>query len=293
MISTKNRQLPHSSNTDIAEELSRATLLGISKRGKLSLYTFDGAHLPRLMNHICRLRDEAFATVGVTMNDSHKPDPGDIDGTYRQLIVYNPLTRSIAGGYRYAVGSSTSPEQLSLWRYFRPSQRFIEEYLPYGIELGRTFVSHPQQLHALDSLWEGLAMIINAHNAKYLFGRVTLYPSLGIRATNLLIGFMRHAFGLGDRLMEAHTPIKVGISRHRFRHLFNGTTPQENYRILLSRMRTMRRTIPPIISSYMRLSPSMQTFDAYKNNDLGGVTEAAIMLTIDDIYDDIKRRYFY
>ena len=56
-------------------------------------------------------------------------------------------------------------------------------------------------------------------------------------------------------------------------------------------MRDMQCVIPPIISSYMRLSPTMQTFDMYENGDLGGVTEAAILLTVDDFYDDIKRRY--
>ena len=53
----------------------------------------------------------------------------------------------------------------------------------------------------------------------------------------------------------------------------------------------MRCTVPPIISSYMRLSPTMQTFDTYINSDLGGVAEAAIMLTVDDFYENIRRRY--
>jgi hypothetical protein len=35
----------------------------------------------------------------------------------------------------------------------------------------------------------------------------------------------------------------------------------------------------------------MQTFDTYENGDLGGVAETAIMLTVDDFYDGIKRRY--
>ena len=59
----------------------------------------------------------------------------------------------------------------------------------------------------------------------------------------------------------------------------------------MSLMRRMRRVVPPIISSYMRLSPTMQTFDTYENGDLGDVAEAAIMLTVDDFYDGVKRRY--
>jgi hypothetical protein len=41
----------------------------------------------------------------------------------------------------------------------------------------------------------------------------------------------------------------------------------------------------------MRLSPTMQTFDTYVNGDLDNVAETAIMLTVDDFYDDVKRRY--
>ncbi|MBR5865661.1 MAG: hemolysin, partial [Alistipes sp.] len=78
---------------------------------------------------------------------------------------------------------------------------------------------------------------------------------------------------------------------YRCRKLFVGETIAENYRILISLFRKMRRSVPPIISSYMRLSPTMQTFDTYENGDLGDVTEAAIMLTVDDFYDGIKRRY--
>ena len=65
----------------------------------------------------------------------------------------------------------------------------------------------------------------------------------------------------------------------------------ENYKILMQKMRSMRRNIPPMISSYMRLSPSMQCFDSYVNDDLGGVAEMAIMLDKEEFYDDIKRRY--
>jgi hypothetical protein len=35
----------------------------------------------------------------------------------------------------------------------------------------------------------------------------------------------------------------------------------------------------------------MQTFDACLNDELGGVVEVAIMLTVDDFYDHVKRRY--
>jgi hypothetical protein len=91
--------------------------------------------------------------------------------------------------------------------------------------------------------------------------------------------------------MVARMPFKAGISRCRYGEIFIGYSTQENYKILLMQMRRMGRRIPPIISSYLRLSPSLKLFDSYKNEDLGGVVESAIMLTISEFYDDIKSRY--
>ena len=146
-------------------------------------------------------------------------------------------------------------------------------------------------IYALDALWEGLGRVVVASDVRYLFGRVTLYPSLGVRARNLLVGFMRYLYPSRDMLVSARQPIRMGLSRYRCCKLFVGETHAENYKILVSLLRSMRCTVPPIISSYMRLSPTMQTFDTYINSDLGGVAEAAIMLTVDDFYENIRRRY--
>ena len=265
----------------------------------MQLYSFDGIRCPCLMRRVQCLRGQSFGTVGVKGGEMEGVDEADVDGTYRQLVVWDDREGDVVGGYRYAVGRDAVPERLSLARYFSLSPHFVSEYLPYTLELGRSFVAPRYQrggavgtIYALDALWEGLAHVVSEHDARYLVGRVTLYPSLGIRARNLLVGFLRFVFPSREALVVAHEPFSVGISRRRFRRLFGGTTPRENYKILVSRMHSMRRVIPPIISSYIRLSPSMQTFDVYINHDLGEVAEMGIMLTVADIYDDVKRRYF-
>lgn len=282
----------------LEEELRSATFLGRATHCNSDIYTFDGAQHPALMREVWRLRDLSFREVGVALSDSVNGCASDCDGSCRQLIVWDGSMGEIVGGYRYSLGAEVAPESLSIWRYYSLSQHFVNDYLPRALELGRSFVSPEYKcggerhaIYALDALWEGLGRVVMASDVHYLFGRVTLYPSLGVRARNLLVGFMRYLFPSREMLVSAREPIRMGLSRYRCCKLFVGETIAENYRILISLLRRMRHVVPPIISSYMRLSPTMQTFDAYENHDLGGVTETAIMLTVDDFYDGIKQRY--
>ena len=279
-------------------ELRGAVYLGRATHCNADIYTFDGAQHPALMREVWRLRDMSFKEAGVALDDSVNGCVSDCDGSCRQLVVWDSTAGEIVGGYRYSLGAEVAAERLSIWRYFSLSPRFVNDYLPSALELGRSFVSpiykcggERHAIYALDALWEGLGRVVVASDVRYLFGRVTLYPSLGVRARNLLVGFMRYLYPSRDMLVSARQPIRMGLSRYRCRKLFVGETLMDNYKILVSLLRGMRRAVPPIISSYMRLSPSMQTFDTYENGDLGGVAEAAIMLTVDDFYDNVKRRY--
>ena len=281
----------------LRDELERALFLGRATHCAADIYSVDGGSSPLLLEEVCRLRKESYERVGVELDDGVGGE-ADRDGTYRQLVVWDRARDEIMGGYRYAVGRSARVERLSLSRYMSLSESFVREYLPRGIELGRSFISPNYQscgatltIYALDALWEGLARVVKREKAEYLFGRVTLYNSLGVRARNLLVGYMQHSSPIGERLMVARAPYKVGISRQRYSKIFIGDTAPQNYHILLTEMRRMGGRIPPIISSYLRLSPHLKLYDSYKNHDLGGVVESAIMLTISEFYENIKSRY--
>ena len=285
-------------NDAVARELRRATCLGEATHWSASIYTFDGARFPHLMREVWRLRAISYRDVGVSLDGDVGGNASDVDGSCRQLVVWDDVLKRVVGGYRYTFAADVAPEQLAVGRYYRLSKRFVNDYLPYSMELGRSFISPEYQsaagrhtIYALDALWEGLGRVVEALDVRYLFGRVTLYPAMCGEARDLLLGFMRYIFPPRERLLVARVPLGVGLSRFRCRQIFVGETLAENYRILLSRMRDLQSVVPPIISSYIRLSPSMQTFDVYENGDLGGVVETAIMLTVEDFYDDIKRRY--
>ena len=252
------------------------------------------------MKEVGRLREESFRTIGAGSGKCEDVEVADIDGSYRQMILWDAEANAIIGGYRYAVGKHTPPDRMAMWRYFNFSYDFCNDYLPHAVELGRSFIQplyqqrrNRKSIFAQDMLWEGMgAVVMSLGDIRYLLGKVTLYPSLGVRARNLLLGFMYHGFPSREGLVTARNPFVGGITLRHYKRLFVGSTPRDNYRILLARMRSMHRSIPPMISSYMRLSPSMRVFDTCINNDFGGVAETGIMLAIDEMYDEMRSRYF-
>ena len=140
MISTQTSTSATEATTNILGELQETTFVGYTSHYKASIHTFNGAHHPALMRLVCRLRDEAFRNVGIRMSDSLRIEQADTDGTCHQLIVWDNTNHAILGGYRYAIGRSALPHRLPLSHYYALSQHFIDDFLPHGIELSRTFI---------------------------------------------------------------------------------------------------------------------------------------------------------
>jgi len=232
-----------------------------TKKAGNEIYIFPASECPALMREIGRLREIAFRGAGGGTGREVDIDAEDLaeDGYY-QLIVWDPAAGEIVGGYRFIICTDEYPRHLSTEHYFRFSDKFRRRYLPRTIELGRSFVQPSYQargnaksIYALDNLWDGLgALIVLDPNAKYLFGKVTMY-----------------------------TTYKAVARR----------TYQENYRILIQKIREFNENIPPLINAYMNLSPTMRVFDTVSNPDFGGVEETGILVTIRDIYPEKRERY--
>ena len=205
----------------------------------------------------------------------------------------------IVGGYRFIICTDEYPRHLSTEHYFRFSDKFRRKYLPRTIELGRSFVQPSYQargnaksIYALDNLWDGLgALIVLDPRAKYLFGKVTMYTTYKAVARNALIWFLRRYFPDRDNLVEGIHPLRLDLDDPYYEQLFTGQTYQENYRILIQKIREFNENIPPLINSYMNLSPTMRVFDTVSNPDFGGVEETGILVTIRDIYPEKRERY--
>ncbi|MBQ7297848.1 MAG: GNAT family N-acetyltransferase [Alistipes sp.] len=271
-----------------------------TNRAGNEIYLFVAAECPNLMREVGRLREEAFRGAGGGTGMEVDIDEEDLaeDG-YCQLIVWDPAAQEIVGGYRFIVCTSSNPRHLSTEHYFRFSDRFRRRYLPHTLELGRSFVqpsyqtrANTKSIYALDNLWDGLGAIIVLYpKIKYLFGKVTMYTSYKQVARNALIWFLRHYFPDRERLVEGIHPIDLGLDDPYYEQLFSGETYQENYRILVQKIREVNEHIPPLVNAYMNLSPTMKVFDTVSNPDFGDVEETGILVTVPDIYPEKKQRY--
>ncbi len=263
------------------------------------IYVFRAHQAPALMKEVGRLRELAFRDAGGGTGCSVDIDALDLaeDG-YQQMIVWDPEARVIVGGYRFIVPSETN-QKISTEHYFEFSEQFRNEYLPWTIELGRSFVQPDYQakarsksIFALDNLWDGLgALVLRYPQMKYMFGKVTMYGEYNSEARNMLIYFLRKHFPDNESLMTTKYPIEMKIDTEALSKIFVGEDFKEDLRILTKQINLFSENIPPLISSYMNLSPTMKVFDTALNPDFGNVEETGMLITLDDLYLAKRERH--
>ncbi|GMO34799.1 MAG: GNAT family N-acetyltransferase [Candidatus Azobacteroides pseudotrichonymphae] len=271
------------------------------------IYLFTAHNAPYLMREVGRLREEAFRYYGGGTGESVDIDEFDTMATpYRQLIVWDPSGEEILGGYRFRCGSEISlgedgqPNNIATSNLFRFSQKFNDVYLPQIVELGRSFVSLDYQasragtkgLFALDNLWDGLgALSVIDPYLRYFFGKVTMYKTYNVEARDIILFFLDKYFRDKEKLVTPIYPLEVHINSKELTNLFNKDTYKENYKILNLEIRKYGINIPPLISAYMNLSPSMLVFGTAVNKSFGNVEETGILIDVHDIFEDKKQRH--
>lgn len=284
---------------EIYAELTPNKLLRKTNKGGNEIYVITHHDSPALMHEIGRLREITFRDAGGGTGEETDIDFFDIaESPYKQLIVWDPDAKEILGGYRYILcGDAPKNEkgeiQLATSHLFDFSQRFIDEYLPYSLELGRSFVQPAYQsskagakaLFALDNLWDGLgALTVDHPEIKYFFGKVTMYTHFHNEARNLIQFFFKKYFRDRENLVYPKEPVEFDMDMEAMEKLFCGENYKEDYKILLQSVRQYGENVPPLINAYMNLSPSMKTFGTSVNREFGEVLETGIIVTIEDIY---------
>src|SRR5690606_13853854 len=178
----------------------------------------------------------------------------------------------------------------------------FRSFLPKTLELGRSWVQPKYQpaidnrkgLFSLDNLWDGLgALVLLNPDVKYLFGKVTMYPHYNAKARDLLIYFMNHYFPDKDQLVVPVKELNVGFKTDvsAYQGIFDGLDYKQGYKVLNTKVRELGENIPPLINTYMNLSPTMRVFGTARNNEFGEVEETGIMINLDDIYPAKKERH--
>lgn len=289
----------------IQEELNAKTFIRRTRKGGNEIYIVNNHNAPNVLKEIGRLREITFRASGGGTGNSIDLDHYDTDEIcYEQLIVWSPEDEEIVGGYRYIKCNNTITESndilLSTTHYFDFSELFIKSFLPYTIELGRSWVQPNYQpsinprkgLFALDNIWDGLGALIKFNpEIKYFFGKVTMYPNYNSEARNFLLQFMHKYFPDSENLLTPHHPLDYTSNHVENMQQISGFEFKEAFKILNSYVRERNEFIPPLISIYMNLSPSMKTFGTAVNKDFGNVEETGILVTIDDIYEEKKERH--
>lgn len=292
----------------IRTELTHDKFLRNTSFGSCRLYTINNSNSPNVMQEIGRLREIAFRQAGGGTGKAVDLDEFDTDPRYeyQQLIVWDPATEAILGGYRYVLCRNMRDAEgnyhLATDELFDFSEKFKNEYLPSVIELGRSFVHHEYQsgvnkrkgIFVLDNLWEGLGAVVAKNpDIKYLFGKVTMYLQFPQLGRDYILYFMKKHFGDREQLLAPKTPLPFHHPEEELVAVFTGNSMEEDYKILFRKVREEHHNIPPLISSYIGLSATMKSFGTALNSHFGDVEETGILVTVSEIVPEKLERYVY
>ena len=287
-------------------ELTKEKRLRSTNKSKNEIYIVTAHGSPNVMQEIGRLREVAFRYYGGGTGFPVDIDEYDtMEDAYRQLIVWSPEDEQILGGYRFLCGSDVKFDEngkpiLATSHLFNFSEKFIKEILPYTVELGRSFVALEYQstrsgakgLFVLDNLWDGLgALSVVDPSLRYYFGKVTMYNTYNQEARNMILYFLGLHFPDADQLITPVYPLETNMDVEKMRSLFPHDNFKDNYKVLNQEVRKFGINVPPLVNAYMSLSPKMRVFGTAINHEFGEVEETGILIAINEILEDKKKRH--
>ena len=290
----------------LKSELTPDKRLRMTNKSNNEIYLITAHNAPNVMQEIGRLREIAFREAGGGTGKEVDIDEFDTcERCYKQLIVWNPEAEEIIGGYRYLLGTDWEYDDkgqpiLATSHMFHFSEKFIKDYAPQTVELGRSFVSLPYQssrmgaksLFALDNLWDGLgALTVIRPNIRYYFGKMTMYPSYIRKGRDMILYFLKKHFDDKEHLIIPMKPLQLESDVREFETLFSGKDFKDDYRILNREIRKLGYNIPPLVNAYMSLSPTMKLFGTAINYGFGDVEETGILIAVDEILEEKRQRH--
>lgn len=296
---------PISKDVLISELKPELRLRSTNKAGN-EIYIVTWHNAPNVVKEIGRLREIAFRAAGGGTGLACDLDEFDTcEHPYHQLIVWNPEDEEILGGYRFLPGSECEFDdkgqpKLATSHLFHFTEEFIKDYLPYTVELGRSFVSLEYQstralsksIFALDNLWDGLgALTIVIPESRYFFGKMTMYPSFHRLSRDLILHFLQKHYPDHKGLVVPHQALLPETPAEELATLLPYDDLRTDYKELKEFVRQRGVNIPPLFNAYMSLSPTMRCFGTALNRDFGNVEETGILIATDEILQEKKMRH--
>lgn len=292
----------------IKAELTPSKKLEDTNKGHNELYVVTWQDSPNVVTEVGRLRELTFREAGGSTGNAIDLDEYDkMEKSYKQLIVWDPDNEAIIGGYRFLFGSDAAFDEkgqpiLASSHQFHFSQKFIDEYLPHVIELGRNFVSPEYQtsrlgaksIFAMDNLWDGLvALIMKNPHLLYYFGKITIYPSYDHISRDLIYHFLWKHFGDEEELVRPWGELATmpDSNPELMNLIVNKEDLLEDYKLLKTAVRMRGVNVPPNVTAYISVTPRMMMFGTAANRLMNNIEDTAILIPFDEIYREKKSRH--
>ena len=296
-------------------ELTEDHFLRDTNHAGNKLYIVDNQCAPNVLREIGRLREIAFRAGGGGTGKMVDLDAFDLDAAfkYKQLVLWDPDAECIIGGYRYVTcdevmfdreGQPIMPSS----HLFRFTRRYLRNDFQKTIELSRSFIRPEYQssengmksLYSLDNLFDGLGGLILLYKGRmeYFFGKATIYSSFPEEGLQMLLYFLRKHFGSWgdelrgriDRMVIPKNPVRIKASR-KYSKLFTEEDFRSDYKILKREIQKLGVNIPPLVNTYMNMSPTMRSFGAGINDEFGNVIETGILIKFNEMSPEKVRRH--
>jgi hypothetical protein len=289
----------------LEKELNKDRFVRATNNGNNEIYVITHHDSPNVMKEIGRLREVTFRAAGGGTGHEIDIDEYDTaDAPYKQLVVWDKAEKEIVGGYRY-IKMKEAPVidgvlHVATTELFIFSEKFMKEFVPETVELGRSFVQPKYQpsvdnrkgLFSLDNLWDGLgAIVVDNPDVKHFYGKVTMYTDFNVKARAMIYAFMEYFFPDKDKLVVPIDPVKLDVDVSEFLKAIDGLSYKDAHKIMNQNIRALGEHIPPLVNAYMNLSLTMKSFGTGLNSHFGDVEETGILVTIADIYETKKERH--
>ena len=290
----------------IKAELTPARKLMDTNKGGNELYVVDCNNAPNTLREIGRIRELTYREAGGCSGKEVDLDDYDfMEKPYQQLIVWDPEAEKIIGGYRYILGKDISFKEdgqpnVTSSHLYTFSDKFICEYLPKAMELGRSFVAPEYQsskagakaLFTMDNLWDGIAgVLLSNPGVEYLFGKMTIYKSYNKSARELIIRFLEKHFPDKEVLVRPYKPLRSHTDGRLLDLILKEDGLKEDLRCLKEALRKLGTGIPPLVNSYINSSSTMKIFGSTVNDELSDAIETGLMIHFDEMYPDKRDRH--
>jgi len=114
-----------------------------------------------------------------------------------------------------------------------------------------------------------------------------------VRARDMILYFMHKHFPDPDNMVTPIVPLKTETEEDELKKIFDKDDFKEDFKTLNVEVRKLGYNIPPLVSTYMNLSPKMKAFGTAVNEEFGMVEETGILITHEEMIEEKKVRHIY